>query len=1714
MAVSYVGIDTQGARALGQVLQETAGRVDGVRRSVSAALDLADLDSQVPAELARVQDGFTTLATGVTDKAALAEQFAIDPQRTAASLGAPVDTLGAVISGLLGFAGPSDLRQVLVGLPPPGADPALDAALARLNPVLMPAFQAGQRPELTEAQAADLKLLALSLGIEHAGPPVAPVTPVTGDDEGVAFWGRSVARTALPARSPLLAWRPQQQRTGTEVFWNDFWTGGRTVDSVLADPALLMEWVAGTFELDRRLALATGLPSLGDVLTSVDFATTGSDPGELAAILAAAETEFAAIADWLPAFLVGQDSTAPDATQLAQTLAFAARVGWPDPGAGAAGEQERFADAIAFLRANRALQSALLPTGFEGDPDPLAFFNAPGIGFVLDLGRRTGVLDTAVLGTIGATVDQALAAFGVDMSGPTPAELTEQFQQQLVALLATQIPRSMLEKPATQAQFVAAFGFLRSAATGPEQRQRLIDVLAAFRTLAVTGAPALTERQLVAAVGQQVQDVLGRSRLRARSQDAVRKNPEFLLVARQWGLPGSKKQDLGKYKFSWSFNDLGELTGIRRKKKSWLSRVWDTIKAVGQAIWDSWEENPLKAIFQIGKIALGVAAFFVPGLQGLGLGAVSFALNAGEAIFNAAQGDWLGALASGLSAFTAGAKDVFSPVAATVVETSQHEFVKTLFGTDGLFSSDALSLLKNGKRAFDIGSAIFNVTQAPTLVGAIGAGLGAAVTTLGSGGQLLAGLDPKNQDLARLAQDLVRVGVSVGDVARIVTPAAGLVDALDRDDDLAAFGNGLSIIAAGARVVSNERGAFAGPNPPLGGVFGFNEETQAALKTFSQGAGVAGNVTLAINAADRGDTFQSGVFLAQAVQALNDPTTTVVGSRALVAQRIAEVGVLLEAVFDRRANPTAVAPVVLQRLQAVLNATNTPLRETKEKTTEPAGPTPARPAPAAGTATTSSLTQVPGATLVRPGQERTQLFAGTVPGTAPTTPVERIEDPFSFLSETPVAGATAPVVAPTPDPFWFPFGQFAPEAAAGANVSPVVSTAAGPPDGRMSLGGPEPLVVPATEPAPPAQISPAFQLASAPAVGTDDSPAADDGSSVVPTGATGTTLLADPARGHTEPQIVVADADAGSRGSAEPSTSYISRAANFLADLIVPRAAAAEIPEEVKLQPIDRGVPVPYVQIDIGGGGDSFGAYTGITSNRSGPNITLPWGLGSFGVWDSSLRSADSPMEAAVQMLRDKYGDKYVINFDNASESGATPTSMLNPTDAWFWGLRPAQADAFVNKDIGLIWIGGNPGAFQIGKGLMTPWPVGDVQWWPSSWPSSWWPWVDRARLDELTEQAFQKYNDQLTDGRLNADMERMYDTIIPLMRPGGAVLTATYPEFFSPTTPTWLVTPRMAELYNGYIHNLNGQLRVANDEARDWWAPDYSVGQADLSSVLKDYPFGGDPSAVNFLTWDLLAGALHPNRLAVPPLADGLFKELEPIFLEQVHRKYDEMLGRTQPPDLPSQRPFIDPGRRTEADQVWTLVTGPDGELRYQFSAPLEQRADTGQPGPIQLTSAPEQAAGEGASGQQSWSLVTGADGEIGYQLSNVTGEPGPIQPTSGSYMEGNWLTDFNQQLADLGNASLGTDFLTQNLGTASGAEYTDLASFTGVNLAKLAGLTDTYFTETPVDAASNLAGNASGFTGAIDVGSYVNQYVSDFSNMPVDVAYNDAYYGAEYAG
>ena len=529
----------------------------------------------------------------------------------------------------------------------------------------------------------------MRLGIQNAGPSFSSVSRRTPPRQ----------RGSGPGRVPA------PRCSGT--------TSGQTAvrqSACSPTPTSSSPGVRETFELDRRLALAAGLPELVDVLASYDFAILGgSDGADLATTLDAARTDFAAINDWLPAFLVGRDTTAPDEAQLSQTLAFAARVGWADLGATST-PPSCFAAAIAYLRANRLLQSALLPIGFDGDREPLAFLNAPRA--ILTLGRNTGVLDDAVVGGLAALLDQALGPVGVDAAAAPPPELTQALQQQLFALVASQIPRPLAASPAIQAQFVASLGYLRQATTGADLRQRIVTVLAAFRTLAVTGAPALTERQIVDALGPDALGVLGvdgwlrarRRRRRTRSSSS-------------WPAVGRARRPQAGYRqiqrVHLSFNDLGELSGIVARRRAPCRESWTP-----SSRWARRSSSRGRTIRSRPSSRSARSPSAPPR---------SWSRPTGTRcrVAGAQRRRGRGLRAAGRLALGDGSRPVrvhrrrdriFGAGAQTIVTAAQNTIATDVLGPN------VLSLTKDAKRAFDIGTSIYNATEAKALIGAVANG--------------------------------------------------------------------------------------------------------------------------------------------------------------------------------------------------------------------------------------------------------------------------------------------------------------------------------------------------------------------------------------------------------------------------------------------------------------------------------------------------------------------------------------------------------------------------------------------------------------------------------------------------------------------------------------------------------------------------------------------------------------------------------------------------------------------------------------------------------------------------------------------------------------------------------------------------------------------------------------------------------------------------------
>ncbi|MGF1654995.1 MAG: hypothetical protein ACFCUP_16955 [Actinomycetales bacterium] len=861
--MSVVAIDTAGARALGEELLVSSGRADDIHGRLLTVMSQNQLPTQAAAGLAAGRDALRTLGVAVVDRAELAESFTVDPAGTAASLGAPENDLRSAVTALLGFAGTRSLRDVLRGLPAQGADPALDAAIARLTPTLLPALLAGERPELSEQLHADLRALALALGIAAAGPRVAALQP----DE------------AETRRDGLFRFLGTRSTGGTEVFHHDFWADGRTPQEVLDDPEQLLAWVSETFELDRRLTLATETPGLVDILQTHDFAQSAETT--VAELVAEVGEKFAAIEQYLPALLSGASLPAPDAVQAEQIVAFATRVGWIDTTSG--GVDARVADALAYLTANRVLAAALLPSAFEANGVALPFFDATGIGFALDLGVRRGLIDDPLVAGLGATVDAVAGELGIDLTAATPPPVDEAFEQEFLApLVAAQIGAQGAASPSINLAFQQVLPYLRSASSGAELRDRLIEALAAFRTLAVVGVPALTERQLTALVGDQVVEVVGRSRLRRRSESFTNKNPEFIALALQWGIPGSEKIKTKKHKFTFSFDETGQLTGIRRKKRSFGSRISDAFKGIIKGIGDAFEENPLKAIFEVGKIALNVAALIFPPTSGLGIAAM--AVNAAGAVASAVEGDWLGALSSGLGVFTGGAN---LGGITDVLSLSQAMALK------GIIDPGTLDLLSLAKSGVDAARAATAAIAAESPLAALAAGAQAVSTGLGG-----LGLFTKDADLLRLA-------TTFKDLQPVISGVGATIAAIDGGDLLAAVGNGLGALAAGAGALADQAGAAA--------LLGVDPATVAGLQSLAKTTGVAGSLVNAVAAADRGELFRVGSFLLQAVdQVTLDPRLGI--DPLKVGTEIANLGAILEGAVAAGVASPALAGAVLQQL--------------------------------------------------------------------------------------------------------------------------------------------------------------------------------------------------------------------------------------------------------------------------------------------------------------------------------------------------------------------------------------------------------------------------------------------------------------------------------------------------------------------------------------------------------------------------------------------------------------------------------------------------------------------------------------------------------------------------------------------------------------------------------------------------------------------------------
>lgn len=187
--MALVGIDPERTRTLASTMGIAADDLDDLRAEVDQTLSLAQLDSTVPFRLAAEATELDKVSVVLIARADLAQGLEIDIERLAEQLDVSSEQVADAVtaltnpdldasgaSPLLSLVGashylfdglPESSRDVFVGLPAVGQDPELDAAIGRLDSILLPAILNGQGidpDDLTKQQRADLKLVASALG--------------------------------------------------------------------------------------------------------------------------------------------------------------------------------------------------------------------------------------------------------------------------------------------------------------------------------------------------------------------------------------------------------------------------------------------------------------------------------------------------------------------------------------------------------------------------------------------------------------------------------------------------------------------------------------------------------------------------------------------------------------------------------------------------------------------------------------------------------------------------------------------------------------------------------------------------------------------------------------------------------------------------------------------------------------------------------------------------------------------------------------------------------------------------------------------------------------------------------------------------------------------------------------------------------------------------------------------------------------------------------------------------------------------------------------------------------------------------------------------------------------------------------------------------------------------------------------------------------------
>ncbi len=905
--------DTDLARELAAAFITAADTTDDIGASAVTALALSELESESVVEADELSDQLERAGVVVRQQADLldgldidldefAEQLDQDPDElarqlqtiTELGLGAEAGILPLVLWEGTSFT-PETLRAVFIGLPEPGVDAELDAALERLDTWLLPLLERTDdwdpgNVNLSGEREADMAIL---------GAYLVP--------DGFTV---SVSRTENRRKSG-----EDYRVTVTEDF-----------DLLELGGTHLLDFLATTFTEHEAVGRLGAIPTIEDFIdllvaqNQAEYdaiagrSTRGGDKDQQRAAERKKRAELERFElldrdellatygdlDWLGAVLAGVAPPPEDAADRALMQDFARQFGFAEA-------DDNFNDALLGLRTGRLLQDQLVlgdPTGGR------LLFNDEMIRGTVDFGLRSGALTDAMVADALRVSESILGIDlvgglgnpnSLDLDAPPPEFNAEAFVQ----ALALRVDYSFLDEN----QVIAALAYIGGAETLGQQMERVRDSILSFQTLSVAGPPVMTAMQLERSVGSDVWDFLNsrsfeRGRREKVGDDWIMdysdvpthldgKSEQWDWVMEHLGVPGYHKERWNRWRLHLGVDGTGAVAGFDLErippKRSWLGVVFLAAFTVIAGFTGQWYMVAAIAAmqgmeaYQEGGWVAALAAVANTVLLAAGGAALAAYAVPGSAVATAAT--------AATNSATVGAAITTAKVVSAGIGAYQ-AIEEDDFVDGAIAGTRALAIATGAGYIETIANAADGVDQTVEGIedGDV-AGIVAGLATTGAAAIDLAGQGGLVPD--DLAEGFAKASSALTGVGNATIQVDATVQAIEDGDVAGAIQGGLSVVASTATLFGADSAGAA--------VLGLDEDQIAAIDTLANVAAGASTFTGSVDAAVRGDVLTAIELLAEAVVDVEGGT----GDASLVAHHaeqlralLAVAGVLVEADGD------------------------------------------------------------------------------------------------------------------------------------------------------------------------------------------------------------------------------------------------------------------------------------------------------------------------------------------------------------------------------------------------------------------------------------------------------------------------------------------------------------------------------------------------------------------------------------------------------------------------------------------------------------------------------------------------------------------------------------------------------------------------------------------------------------------------------------------------